>query len=72
MDGKSLFYLKGERGYVSELWKVPVDGGEKANPIATIRKWVGLGFSVSPDEHWILYTEWEGGRANLMLVENFR
>jgi hypothetical protein len=30
------------------------------------------GFSVSPDEHWILYAQWEGARENLMLVENFR
>jgi len=31
------------------------------------------GFSVSPDEHSIIYSQWEGGaRDNLMLVENFR
>ena len=45
----------------------------KPKPIATIRRPVMWGFSVSPDEHSIIYSQWEGGaRDNLMLVENFR
>jgi Tol biopolymer transport system component len=46
----------------------------KTVPIATIQKAVAYGFSVSPDERWILYTqaEWDFARSNLMLVENLR
>jgi dipeptidyl aminopeptidase/acylaminoacyl peptidase len=45
----------------------------KTRPIATIRRPVVWGFSVSPDGHWILYSQWESGALdNLMLVENFR
>ncbi len=28
--------------------------------------------AVSPDEQWILYSEWPEGQSELMLVENFR
>jgi len=46
----------------------------KTKRIATIQNEVDFGFSVSPDERWILYTQEVTGseRADLMLVENFR
>jgi hypothetical protein len=28
--------------------------------------------AVSPDEEWVLYSEWPEGQSELMLVENFR
>jgi hypothetical protein len=30
------------------------------------------GLTVSPDRHWILYSQVERANSNLMLVENFR
>ena len=47
-------------------------GSGMTKHIATIRKDVEWGFTVSPDERWILFTQ-EGieERSELMLVENF-
>ena len=110
--------MKREGPGFSELWKVPVDGGEesrvlegvfngyfdvkhqgiyyvskpdqnethflfyflfydftsgKTKRIATIRdNSVEWGFTVSPDEQWILFTQGSEQRADLMLVENFQ
>jgi hypothetical protein len=45
----------------------------KAQPVATMDRDVRNGFTVSPDEQWILSAQWEGPRrTSLMLVENFR
>jgi hypothetical protein len=45
----------------------------KTRHIATTQGYVGYGFTVSPDEQWILSNQAEGsGRSDLMLVENFR
>jgi Tol biopolymer transport system component/predicted Ser/Thr protein kinase len=40
--------------------------------ILTIEKPEGLGLTVSPDGHWLLYTQVDQGGSDLMLVENFR
>jgi Tol biopolymer transport system component len=40
--------------------------------ILTMEKPTGLGLAVSPDEHWLLYTQIDLGGSDLMLVENFR
>jgi len=32
----------------------------------------GLGFDVSPDGQWVLYTRVDGLGSDLMVVENFR
>jgi len=50
---------------------LPYAGG-KAGQIAVIRDQVWYGFSVSPDERWILYTQGDFLPSDLMLVENFR
>jgi Tol biopolymer transport system component len=39
--------------------------------VATIKQKVYVGFSVSPDERWLLYAPNERGGSNVMLVENF-
>jgi len=50
---------------------VPFAGG-KTTKIAEIRELVQYGFSASPDERWILYTQGYVEPDDLMLVENFR
>jgi len=44
----------------------------KTRQLATIPKTASWGFSVSPDEHRILYTQVDREGADLMRVENFR
>jgi hypothetical protein len=44
----------------------------KAKVVAAIPHPPHLGFSVSPDEHSILYAQVDEARSDLMLVENFR
>lgn len=39
--------------------------------VATIKQKVYVGFSLSPDERWLLYAPNERGGSNVMLVENF-
>jgi hypothetical protein len=43
----------------------------KTSQLASITKPVQWGFSVSPDERWILYTQADHLTSDLMLVENF-
>jgi Tol biopolymer transport system component/predicted Ser/Thr protein kinase len=43
-----------------------------SKPILTSEKPLGLGLTVSPDGHWLLYTQVDHGGSDLMLVENFR
>jgi hypothetical protein len=45
--------------------------GGKISTIAKLPQSPLYGFSLSPDEHWLLYTQYEGRGSNLMLVENF-
>jgi Tol biopolymer transport system component/DNA-binding winged helix-turn-helix (wHTH) protein len=40
--------------------------------LAQINKWPGVGFSVSPDRRWVLFSPCDSRGADLMLVENFR
>jgi len=44
----------------------------RISPLAEIDKWPGVGFSVSPDRRWVLFSPCESRGADLMLVENFR
>ena len=44
----------------------------KVKMVATIPRPAYLGFSVSPDEHSILYAQVDESSSDLMLVENFR
>jgi hypothetical protein len=40
--------------------------------LARVDKWPGVGFSVSPDRRWVLFSPCDSHGADLMLVENFR
>ena len=46
----------------------------KSKTLATVQRYVGYGFTVSPDENWILSAQSSGtrGTSDLVLVENFR
>ncbi len=44
----------------------------RTSQLASIAKQVQYGFSVSPDERWILYPQVDHQGSDLMLVENFR
>ncbi len=44
---------------------------QKTRVVATITQNVYHGFSVSPDERWLLYAPNERGGSNIMVVENF-
>jgi eukaryotic-like serine/threonine-protein kinase len=43
----------------------------KTRVVATLRQGVYHGFSLSPDERWLLYAPYGRGGSNVMLVENF-
>jgi Tol biopolymer transport system component/tRNA A-37 threonylcarbamoyl transferase component Bud32 len=43
----------------------------RSRAILTTQKQPEFGLSVSPDEHWLLYTQLDHGGSDLMLVENF-
>jgi Tol biopolymer transport system component len=43
-----------------------------SKPILTLEKGPSAGVSVSPDEHWLLYSQFDQSGSDLMLVENFR
>jgi Tol biopolymer transport system component len=43
-----------------------------SKPILTLEKRPAFGVSVSPDEHWLLYSQLDQSGSDLMLVENFR
>ena len=45
---------------------------QKVRMVASIPRPPFLGFSVSPDEHSILYAQIDESSSDLMLVENFR
>jgi Tol biopolymer transport system component len=40
--------------------------------IGAIEKTPGWGFSISPDERWLLYAQYDSVGSDLMLIENFR
>jgi Tol biopolymer transport system component len=42
-----------------------------SKPILTLEKRPTMGISVSPDEHWLLYSQLDQSGSDLMLVENF-
>jgi hypothetical protein len=44
---------------------------QKTRVVATIKQDVYVGFSLSPDERWLLYAPYGRGGSNVMLVENF-
>ena len=44
---------------------------QKTRVVATLKQGVYHGFSLSPDERWLLYAPYGHGGSNVMLVENF-
>ena len=47
-------------------------GTRKVTTLAELSGLAAYGFSVSPDSHWLLYSQYEQQGADLWLVENFR
>ena len=43
----------------------------RTKTILTLEKETSLGLSVSPDERWLLYSQFDQDGSDLMLVENF-
>lgn len=67
---EGIYFVKREQDGISFLFYDFAH--EKTKPIAKVQKGEISGFTVSPDEQWILYTQAAGLRYYLMLVENFR
>lgn len=44
---------------------------QKTRVVASVKQGVYAGFSLSPDERWLLYAPYSRGGSNVMLVENF-
>jgi Tol biopolymer transport system component len=44
----------------------------RTKTMLTLQKPALLGLTMSPDEHWLLYSQIDQGGSDLMLVENFR
>jgi Tol biopolymer transport system component len=45
--------------------------GHKTRVVATLKQGLYHGFSLSPDERWLLYAPYGRGGSNVMVVENF-
>jgi eukaryotic-like serine/threonine-protein kinase len=63
-----IFYASGPRS----ILYYDIAGGQKTRQIATLQKTIQSGFTVSPDEQWMLYPYVQDMQSDLMLVENFR
>jgi Tol biopolymer transport system component len=44
----------------------------KVRPVLHTRRPAGLGLAISPDGHWLTYSQWEASGADLVAVENVR
>jgi hypothetical protein len=47
-------------------------GTRRASEIGGIAQPVGEGLSISPDEHWIIWTQVDRSEADLVMLENFQ
>jgi Tol biopolymer transport system component len=56
-------------GFLVRLYRFAT---EKTEVVGRINSTLGTGFTVSPDGRWLLFTDGEMQRGDLILVENFR
>jgi Tol biopolymer transport system component/DNA-binding winged helix-turn-helix (wHTH) protein len=47
-------------------------GTRRVSEIGRVAQAVGEGLSISPDEHWIIWTQVDRSEADLVMLENFR
>jgi hypothetical protein len=58
-----------ERGASIEFFEFAT---RRVRKIASTLLPVGNGLSVTPDEQWVLYSQWDELGSDIVLVENFR
>ncbi|MBV9081440.1 MAG: hypothetical protein JOZ62_02090, partial [Acidobacteriaceae bacterium] len=69
---KGIYFIQpGDSGIEQKLRFLNLATGRTTN-LAIIRKPIGAGLAVSPDERLLLYTQKDREGSDLMLVENFR
>jgi len=71
LDRKGVYFVAPRTAGTSAVQFLSFATG-KVTTIAVIHRPVSFGLSVSPDERFILYTQFDQVGGNLMLVENFR
>ena len=69
---QGIYFIPGQpNGEISSVEFLSFATG-KVTTIARLGGCAAWGFSVSPDGRYLLYSQYEGGGNDLMLVENFR
>lgn len=72
VTARGLYYMTQPDVHVEtrlvQLWSF---SDHKTRVVATLKQGVYHGFSISPDERWLLYAPYGRGGSNVMLVENF-
>ena len=74
LAGRGLYYLpagQGGGGFFS-IQRLDLDSGRASLFLKQARRGFVTGMTVSPDERWVLYSEFPPGASELVLVENFR
>ena len=73
VGSKGIYFIPGAGTQSENIVELLDPNTGKRRTVAAIHKEVMYGFTVSPDERWILYPQVDQEMtADLMLVENFR
>jgi Tol biopolymer transport system component len=72
VTGRGLYYMtQPDTRSDTKLVQFVSFADNKTKEVATLKQGVYQGFSISPDERWLLYAPNGRGGSNVMLVENF-